>query len=62
MKSDPTTSSEYKNFKSLLDRVMSVPHDEILLREAEYKRQSEANPNKRGPKPKRNHNASNASK
>jgi hypothetical protein len=52
MKSEPETSQEYKNFKSLLDRVMSVPHEEIMRREAEYKKQSGANPNKRGPKPK----------
>jgi hypothetical protein len=30
---------------------MSVPHEEIKRREAEYKKQSDANPNKRGPKP-----------
>lgn len=52
MKSDPNTSPEYDKFKSLLDRVMSVPHEEILRREAEYKRQADLNPSKPGPKPK----------
>ena len=32
---------------------MSVPKAEILRREAEYKKMADANPNKRGPKPKR---------
>jgi hypothetical protein len=31
---------------------MSVPKTEILRREAEYKKMADANPNKRGPKPK----------
>jgi len=51
MKSEPETSQEYENFKSLLGRVMSVPHSVIAEREAEYKKQADANPNKRGPKP-----------
>ena len=45
-------SAEYDAFKSLLDRVMAVPHSEIAKREAEYKKQSDANPHKPGPKPK----------
>lgn len=53
MKSEPETSAEYDKFKSLLDRVISVPHEEIMRREAEYKKESEQNPNKRGPKPKK---------
>jgi hypothetical protein len=32
--------------------ILSVPRDEILRREEEYKRQSALNPNRRGPKPK----------
>lgn len=52
MKSDTSTSSEYDNFKSLLNRVISVPHSVIAEREAEYKKQSDANPSKPGPKPK----------
>jgi hypothetical protein len=31
---------------------MSVPKEEILRREAEYKKQSEQNPHRRGPKRK----------
>jgi hypothetical protein len=49
---EPNTSPEYDNFKSLLDRVMSVPHSVIAEREAEYKKEADANPRKRGPKPK----------
>ena len=40
-------------FDALVRKVLSVPHEEILRREEEYKRQSEANPKKRGPKPKK---------
>lgn len=40
-------------FDALVRKVLSVPHDEIMRREAEYKRQSAMNPNRRGPKPKR---------
>jgi hypothetical protein len=39
-------------FDALVRKVLSVPHDEIMRREAEYKRQSAMNPNRRGPKPK----------
>jgi hypothetical protein len=39
-------------FDALVRKVLSVPHDEIMRREAEYKRQSAKNPNRRGPKPK----------
>ena len=39
-------------FDALVRKVLSVPHTEIVRREAEYKRQSAANPNRRGPKPK----------
>ncbi len=33
-------------------KVLSVPREEIVRREEEYKRQSLANPNRRGPKRK----------
>lgn len=49
---EPGTSAEFDNFKSLLNKVISVPKEEIAKREAEYKKQSELNPRKRGPKPK----------
>jgi hypothetical protein len=39
-------------FDAMVRKILSVPHDEIMRREAEYKRQSAANPNRRGPKPK----------
>jgi hypothetical protein len=45
-------SAEFRSFASLVDRVISVPKTEILRREAEYKKQSEQNPHKRGPKRK----------
>jgi hypothetical protein len=45
-------SAEYEAFKDILGRVLSVPREEIQRREAEYKRKSEANPRKRGPKRK----------
>lgn len=38
-------------FDALVRKVLSVPHEEIMRREAEYKRQSALNPHKRGPKP-----------
>jgi hypothetical protein len=41
-----------KRFDALVRKVLSVPHAEIMRREAEYKRQSAMNPNRRGPKPK----------
>lgn len=52
MKPEPETSAEYDKFKSLLDRVVSVPKEEIMRREAEYKRQADINPRKPGPKKK----------
>lgn len=45
-------STEYEAFTNAVDRIMSVPKTEILRRETEYKRQADANPHKRGPKPK----------
>lgn len=50
---EPATSSEYDAFKSLLNRIMAVPHSVIVEREAEYQCRSKLNPNRRGPKPKR---------
>ena len=44
--------TEYEAFTHLVDRVLAVPHSEILRREAEYKKQSQQNPRRRGPKPK----------
>lgn len=42
---------------AVVRKVLSVSHEEVMGREAEYKRQSAANPNRRGPKKKANHSA-----
>ena len=42
----------FTRFDTLVRKVLSVPHEEIMRREAEYKKQSLENPNRRGPKPK----------
>jgi len=39
-------------FDALVRKVLSVPHEEIMRREAAYQRQAARNPNRRGPKPK----------
>jgi hypothetical protein len=45
-------SEEYNAFTDAVRSIMSVPKAEILRREAEYTKQADANPHKRGPKPK----------
>jgi hypothetical protein len=45
-------SQEFATFTNAVEHIMSVPKAEILRREAEYKKQADANPHKRGPKPK----------
>jgi hypothetical protein len=45
-------SDEFNAFTRLVDRVLSVPREEMLRREAEYRERADANPNKRGPKRK----------
>jgi hypothetical protein len=45
-------SVEYERFTAAVEHIMSVPKAEILRREAEYKKQADANPHKRGPKRK----------
>jgi hypothetical protein len=47
-----TETPEYDAFKALLNRLVAVPHSEILKREAAYKEKAALNPRKRGPKPK----------
>ena len=44
--------AEYEAFKIAVERLMSVPKAEILRREADYKKQADLNPRKRGPKRK----------
>jgi hypothetical protein len=46
------TSPQYDAFTNLVDRVLTVSHEEIKRREAEYKKRSLANPKRRGPKRK----------
>lgn len=43
----------FKRFDSLVDKVLSVPREEILRRDAEHKRTVHLRGKKRGPKPKR---------
>lgn len=43
-------SEEYKAFTNSVEHLMAIPKTEILRREAEYKRQADLNPRKRGPK------------
>ena len=45
-------SVEYKAFDNLVGKVLSISREEIQRREGEYKKQSEANPKRRGPKRK----------
>ena len=49
MKSKP---SEREAFDSLVDRVLSVPHSEIVRREKEYQEQQAQKPKRPGPKRK----------
>ena len=48
-----TETSEYARFTAAMKHILSVPKEEILRREAEYKAKAALNPHKRGPKPKR---------
>jgi hypothetical protein len=40
-------------FDSAVKTILSVSHEELMRREAEYKKKAALNPRKRGPKPKR---------
>jgi hypothetical protein len=44
--------SEREAFDNLVDRVLSVPHEEILRREKEYQKQQALKPKRSGPKRK----------
>jgi len=48
----------FRRFDRTVKALLAVPHSEIKRREAEYKKQSEANPNRRGPKRKAKPSAS----
>jgi hypothetical protein len=43
-------SAEYRKFTGLVDRLLTVSHEEMQRREADYRKQVDANPNRRGPK------------
>jgi hypothetical protein len=43
-------SEEYQRFTNLVDDLLTVSHEEMQRREAEYRKQVDANPNRRGPK------------
>jgi hypothetical protein len=45
-------SKAFREFAKLTNRLLAVPKDEILRREAAYKAEAAKNPHKRGPKPK----------
>ena len=45
-------SAEREAFDELVSHVLSVSHEEMKRREAEYKKRADANPRKRGPKRK----------
>jgi hypothetical protein len=42
----------WTRFDALVDTVFSVPREEMLRRESEYRKQVDANPRRRGPKRK----------
>jgi hypothetical protein len=46
-------SKEYQAFRDLTDRLLAVPRATIEKRVAEQREQAAKNPNKRGPKRKR---------
>jgi len=47
-----TEPDQFERFDAAVSKVLSVPRSVILAREAEYKRRSALNPNRRGPKRK----------
>jgi hypothetical protein len=44
---------QFARFDAAVTKILSVPHSELLRREAEYRKRSLANPKRRGPKPKK---------
>jgi hypothetical protein len=45
-------SAEYEAFTNIVDRVLTVSHEEMKRREEAYRKHADANPRKRGPKRK----------
>jgi hypothetical protein len=43
-------SADYRRFTNLVDNLLTISHEEMQRREAEYRKQVDANPHKRGPK------------
>lgn len=52
MKADPIKAETMARLDRIVRTAFGVSHEEILRREAEYKRKADINPQKRGPKPK----------
>ena len=48
----PRAPKEFQAFTSLVDRLLTVPKAEVDRRQAEYRKSTELNPRKRGPKRK----------
>ena len=48
----PRQPKEHQAFTALVDRLLTVPKEEIDRRHAAYLKQAAKNPKKRGPKPK----------
>jgi hypothetical protein len=46
-------SAEYRKFTGLVDSLLAVSHEEMQRREAEYRKQVDANPHRPGPKRKK---------
>ncbi len=60
MKAEARPSPEFQKFDALVGKVLSVSHAEMQRREAAYRKQVDANPNRRGPKRKVNPSAESA--
>jgi hypothetical protein len=43
-------SAEFRKFNALVGRLLTVSHEEMQRREAEYRKEVDANPHRRGPK------------
>ena len=52
MKTDLPTGPGMDRFNALMDKVLSVSHEEMQRRLAAHKAESDKNPRKRGPKKK----------
>jgi hypothetical protein len=53
MSSQKRPQTAFETFTGVVDRLLAVPKAEILRREAEYRKQADKNPHKRGPKPRK---------